>query len=143
MGIPSGRSHGGLQAAINSGAAKVIVDKMPSPWIVDKIQLASNQELFFEPGVVVQAKKGAFRGKSDALFNAWNLTNVKLTGYGATLQMHRADYDSADYTHAEWRHVLNFHGCSDVTVLGLTWPKAAATASTSAPAAAARQTATS
>lgn len=109
-----------LQAAINSGAAKVIVDKMPSPWIVDKIQLASNQELFFEPGVVVQAKKGAFRGKSDALFSAWNLTNIKLTGYGATLRMHQADYDSADYTHAEWRHVLNFHGCSDVTVLGLT-----------------------
>jgi len=109
-----------LQAAINSGAEKVIVDKMPSPWIVDKIQLAGNQELFFEPGVVVQAKKGAFHGKADALFSAWNLTNLKLTGYGATLQMQRAAYDSADYTHAEWRHVLNFHGCSNVTVLGLT-----------------------
>lgn len=109
-----------LQAAIHSGAEKVVVDKMPSPWIVDKIELASNQELFFEPGVVVEAKKGAFHGKADALFSAWNQTNLKLTGYGATLRMQRADYDSSDYTHAEWRHVLNFHGCTNVTVLGLT-----------------------
>ncbi len=111
---------GVLQAAIDSGAEKVVVEKMAGPWIVDKINLADNQELFFESGVVIQAKKGAFRGKSDALFNAWNKTNIKLTGYGATLQMHRADYDGPDYEKAEWRHVLNFHGCTDVTVLGLT-----------------------
>jgi hypothetical protein len=109
-----------LQAAINSGAEKVIVGKMPGPWIVDKIELAGNQELFFEPGVVVLAKKGAFRGTGDALFTAWGKANIKLTGPGATLQMRRADYDGPDYKKAEWRHVLNFHGCSDVTVEGLT-----------------------
>ncbi len=109
-----------LQAAINSGAEKVIVEKMPGPWIVDQIHLADNQELFFEPCVVVEAKRGAFRGKTDSLFTAWNKTNVKLTGYGATLRMHRADYDGPDYVKAEWRHVLSFRGCTDVTVLGLT-----------------------
>ncbi len=109
-----------LQAAIDSGAEKVIVEKMSGPWIVDKINLADNQELFFEPGVVVEAKKGAFRGKADALLSAWNKSNIKLVGPGATLRMHRADYDSADYEKAEWRHVLNFHGCTNVTVLGLT-----------------------
>jgi hypothetical protein len=46
-----------LQAAIDSGAQKVIVQKMPGPWIVDQIHLADNQELVFEPGVVVQAKR--------------------------------------------------------------------------------------
>jgi len=111
---------GALQGAINSGAKKVIVEKMSGPWIVDKIQLAGNQELFFEPGVVVVAKKGAFRGKTDALFSAWNKTNVKLTGHGATLRMHRDDYDGPEYTKAEWSHVLNFHGSSNVTVSGLT-----------------------
>jgi nicotinamidase-related amidase len=84
-GYRTQESTDALQAAINSGAQKVIVQKMPGPWIVDQIQLADNQELFFEPGVVVQAKKGAFRGKSDSLFTAWNKTNVKLTGYDATL----------------------------------------------------------
>ena len=57
-----------LQAAINSGAEKVIVEKMPSPWIVDQIELAANQELVFEKGVVVLAKKGAFHGHNDSLF---------------------------------------------------------------------------
>ena len=57
-----------LQAAIDSGAEKVIVDNVGWPWIVDKMTLASNQELFFEKGVVVLAKKGAFKGTADALF---------------------------------------------------------------------------
>lgn len=109
-----------LQAAIDSGAEKVIVEKMPGPWIVNKIQLADNQELFFEPGVVVQAKKGAFRGKADALFSANEKTNLKLIGPDATLQMHRDDYDSPDYERAEWRHILNLNGCENVTIQGLT-----------------------
>ena len=72
-----------LQAAINSGAEKVIIEKMPSPWIVDRIKLAGNQELTFEQGVVVLAKKGAFHGPSDSLFSAANTSNIKLTGAGA------------------------------------------------------------
>lgn len=111
---------GALQAAVDSGAEKVVVEKMPGPWIVDQIRLADNQEVFFEPGVVVEAKRGAFRGRADALFSASNKTDVKLTGYGATLRMHRADYDGPDYEKAEWRHVLNIRGCTNVTVLGLT-----------------------
>lgn len=109
-----------LQAAINSGAQKVVVQKMDSPWIVDKIELASNQEIEFEAGVVVLAKEGAFHGKADALLSAWNKSSITLTGHGATLQMRRADYDGKDYSKAEWRHVLNLHGCSKVTVSGLT-----------------------
>jgi hypothetical protein len=109
-----------LQAAINSGAAKVIVEKMDGPWIVDKIQLADDQELVFQEGVVVEAKKGAFHGKNDSLMTAQDKKNVKLTGPGATLRMHRADYDSSAYTKAEWRHVLQLRGCTNVTVTGLT-----------------------
>ena len=113
-------STAALQAAIDSGAEKVVVEKMLGPWIVDKIQLAGNQEVFFEPGVIVLAKKDAFRGKADALFTAQAKENVKLTGHGATLRMHRDDYDSPAYTKAEWRHVLNLRGCTNVTVEGLT-----------------------
>ena len=109
-----------LQAAINSGAKKVIIEKMAGPWIVNQMQLANNQELFFEPGVVVQAKKGEFHRKSAALFNAWEKTNVKLIGPDATFRMHRDDYDSPDYEKAEWRHILNLHGCENVTIQGLT-----------------------
>ncbi len=45
-----------LQAAIRSGAKRVVVPRMPGPWIVDKIELESDQEIFFEPGVEVVAK---------------------------------------------------------------------------------------
>ena len=109
-----------LQAAIDSGAQKVVVEKMPSPWIVERLRLAGDQELFFEPGAEVLAKRGAFHGPSDSLFSAAGKENIKLIGPGATLRMRRADYDSPDYTHAEWRHVLKFHGCTGITIEGLT-----------------------
>jgi len=51
-----------LQAAINSGARKLIVEDMGAPWITDKLTLASDLEIVFEKGVIVQAKRGAFRG---------------------------------------------------------------------------------
>ncbi len=93
---------------------------MPGPWIVDKIELESDQEIFFEPGVEVVAKRGAFRGRSDCLFTAWNKRNLRLIGPGATLRMHRDEYAKPPYEKAEWRHVLSLRGCSNVLVEGLT-----------------------
>ena len=110
-----------LQAAINSGARKLIVEDMGAPWIADKLTLASNQEIVFEKGVVVQAKRGAFRGGSDCLFSAASKTNITLISPGATLRMWKQDYDDkAQYQRAEWRHVLSFTSCSGVRVEGLT-----------------------
>ena len=96
---------------------------MPSPWIVDRIKLAGNQELAFEKGVVVLAKKGAFHGRGDSLFSAANKSNIKLIGYGAphvVLQMRRDDYASREYSKAEWRTMLELTSCTNVTVSGLT-----------------------
>jgi hypothetical protein len=110
-----------LQAAINSGARKLIVENLGAPWVVNKLYLADNQELVFEPGVVVQAKRGAFHGTGDCLFTATLKTNVTLTGRGAILKMWKSDYDDkTQYEHAEWRHVLAFKSCSRVRVTGLT-----------------------
>ena len=120
-GFDPAESTAALQAAINSTAKKVVVEKMPSPWILDKLRLADDQELFFEPGVEVLAKKGGFHGTSDSLFSAAGKKNIRLIGPGAVLRMRRADYDNkADYKHAEWRHVINLHGCTGVTIEGLT-----------------------
>ena len=76
-----------LQAAIHSGARTLIVEDMGAPWITDKLTLASNLKIVFEPGVVVRAKRGAFRGGGDCLFSAASKTNITLIGYGATLRM--------------------------------------------------------
>jgi hypothetical protein len=119
-GFQPEESTAALQAAIDSGVKQVVVEKMPTPWIVDQLRLASDQELRFEAGVEVLAKQGAFRGSADSLFSAASKQNIKLIGPGATLRMRRADYDGRDYKHAEWRHVLKFHGCTGITVEGLT-----------------------
>ncbi len=50
-----------LQSAIESGAKKVIVPNMGKDWIVRSIHLVSNQEIEFEEGVVITAKRGDFK----------------------------------------------------------------------------------
>jgi polygalacturonase len=108
-----------LQAAINSGARTVTVPYMGHDWIVRPITLRSNQEIIFEPGVVVQAKKGEFKGRNDSLFFAAGASDITLRGYGATLRMRKKDYMTSEYTKAEWRMVLRLLSCKRVTVLGL------------------------
>lgn len=112
-------STAALQAAIDSGAKKVIVEKMDGPWIVTPIQLASDQEIDFAEGVVVQAKKGEFKAPTASLFTASLKKNIQLTGAGAILEMRRADYDAAPYQKAEWRNGISVRSCSNVTVSGL------------------------
>jgi len=79
FGFDPTNSTAALQAAINSGASKVIVENMGAPWIVNKIQLTSDQEIVFQKGAVVQALRGAFKGRNDSLFTATLKTNITLT----------------------------------------------------------------
>lgn len=108
-----------LQAAVASGAKKVVVENTGRPWVVTPIRLGSDQEIVFEKGVVVQAKPGAFRGKNECLFSADAARNLTLTGYGATLRMRKEDYQR-DYEKSEWRHALSLRSCSNVLIRGLT-----------------------
>jgi len=112
-------STAALQAAIHSGAKKVIVEKIDGPWIVTPIQLASDQEIVFEKGVIVQAKKGEFKAATASLFTASLKENIRLTGSGAILQMRRADYHAAPYQNAEWRNGISVRSCSNVSISGL------------------------
>jgi hypothetical protein len=110
-----------LQAAIDSGAPKVVVENMGRPWIVSRtINLRSNQEIVFEKGVIVEAKKGAFLGKGDCLFLAALQRNITIIGYGAVLRMRKLDYTQPPYEKAEWRHALSIRSCENVRVFGLT-----------------------
>ncbi len=110
-----------LQAAIDSGAARVVVEDMGRPWIVRPIQLAGDQEVVFEEGVEILAKRGEFKGTNDCLFTARDVENVTLRGYGATFRMWQEDYDNRElYRKAEWRHCLQLRGARNVNVYGLT-----------------------
>ena len=125
-GFDAADSTAYLQAAINSGATKLIVDKMPSPWIVKPVRAASNQHIVFEKGVVVLAKRGEFIGRTDRLLAVDGVENVRITGYGAALRMWRDDYASGkdgrgrDYMRGEWRHAMTINGSRNVLVEGLT-----------------------
>jgi parallel beta-helix repeat protein len=118
-GFDAADSTEAIQGAISSGAKKVVIPYVGKEWVVRPIKLAGNQEVVFEPGVVVIAKKGEFKGKRDCLFSASGLSNITLRGYGATLRMRKSDYASFKYTKAEWRHTVAFLVCSNVNVLGL------------------------
>ena len=125
-GFDAADSTACLQAAINSGAAKLIVEKMPSPWVVTPLKAASNQHIVFEDGAVLLAKRGEFVGRSDRLFAVDGVENVRITGYGATLRMWRDDYargkdgKGRDYRRGEWRHTLSVSGSRNVFIEGLT-----------------------
>ena len=120
-GFDPQESTAALQAAIHSRVPRLIVDNMGAPWITDRLTGVSDQEIFFEPGTEVLAKKGAFTGKADALLTLAGVTNVTLRGPGATLRMRRADYDAPPYVRAEWRHTLSIKSSANIQIIGLTF----------------------
>ncbi len=108
-----------LQAALDSGARVVVIPFMGAPWIIRPVRLPSNQEVRLEPGVVVLAKAGEFRGPGDSLFTATGQSNLVMRGYGATLRMRKRDYQRPPYTKAEWRMGIALRGCRGVLLEGL------------------------
>jgi hypothetical protein len=109
-----------LQDAINSGQ-NVYVPDMGSPWNVTPITLThSNQEIQFQSGAVVAAKKGAFHGTNDCLFTATNQTGIQLIGYGATLEMNKSDYEGSGYTPSQDRMGIKLYSDSNFKIMGLT-----------------------
>ncbi|MBM4074172.1 MAG: hypothetical protein FJ267_00835, partial [Planctomycetes bacterium] len=123
-----------LQSAIDSGAKKVYVPNMGKDWIVRPITLASNQELVFEEGVTVAAKRGEFRAAGDSVFRANKASNLIIRGYGATIRMQKEDYMIGrvlkeqfnwnrwfgQYERGEWRCAFHLSGCQNLSISGLT-----------------------
>jgi polygalacturonase len=122
-----------LQAAINSGAKRVIVPNMGKDWIVRPLRLAGEQELVLERGVVITARHGQYRGTGDCVLTAEGISNLTISGYGATVRMQKEDYIVGkvledmgshgwfdQYKKGEWRHPLQILGCTNVKVLGVT-----------------------
>jgi hypothetical protein len=108
-----------LQAAIDTGQ-NVYVPDMGTPWYVTPITLHSNQTIQFQSGTIVAAKAGAFLNNDDSLFNASSVSNVKMIGYGATLQMNKSDYTQPPYQAGEWRMGISLGTVSNFDIEGLT-----------------------
>lgn len=118
-----------IQAAIDTGDSKIILDNHGAPWQTGPIFLTKpNQEIHFANGAQVMAIAGGYQGTRDAMFTV-QANNVTLNGYAngtdttagtATLEMRKADYQKPPYTKAEWRHTVYIGGFSNITVKGLT-----------------------
>lgn len=111
-----------LQAAFDSGAKKVVVDRQASEWLVDTVYPRSDTEVVFADGVVVRAKPGSMKKPTDSLVRFQRVTNVVFRGEGsATLLMNRADYlDPAKYRHGEHRHLLSVKRSVNLVIRDLT-----------------------
>ncbi len=112
-----------LQDAINSGVKRLIVDNTGRDWILDRIVLASNQEIILEKNVRLVARKGGFqkvRGDS-SFINFGGGHHIILRGEpGAVIIMHKKDYQNRTlYKPSEWRHMLDIRGGSHITIRDL------------------------
>ena len=111
-----------LQAAIDSGAKMVVVDNVGKPWIVKPITMRSDLELVFDDDVLVLAKADEYHGIRDCMFQAIDAKNITVRGgKNSELRMRKKDYqDGSRYSVSEWRHVIAFFSCQNVTVRDLT-----------------------
>lgn len=114
-----------LQKAINSGASKVIVRNMGSPWYVNKtleVNYRSHFTLQLENGVQIQDKDGAFWDNeyTEKLIRFMGGDHLLLDGYGAELKMRKSQYLASPYLPSEFRVGLFLCGVEDMTVQGVT-----------------------
>ena len=89
-----------VQAALDSGARRVIFDRVSGPWVVTPVEARSDTEIIFEEGVELRAKEGAFLGRHDCLMSFIGVTNVTLVGLGekgGALRMRKLDYRRSPY----------------------------------------------
>ena len=113
-----------LQAAFDSGAGKVVIDRQAGDWITRPLFITnSNIEVVVADGVTLKAKRGEFYGKNDCLIRiTGKVRNVVLRGEGsATLAMNKADYldPKNNYAFSEWRHAVSILSAQNVTVRDL------------------------
>ncbi len=112
-----------LQNAINSGVKTLTVDNTGKDWVLDRIKLASDQEIVLAKGVRLVARKGGFktvRGSS-SFISFGSGRNIILRGEAdAVIMMHKKDYQNKKlYEHSEWRHILDIRGGENITIRDL------------------------
>jgi len=113
-----------LQRLLDSGVAKVVIDRQSGDWITSPLKIKnSNVEVVFEDGVNLVAKRGEFKGRNDCLLQVCSgVSNVVVRGEGtAKLVMQKKDYQNSalGYERSEWRHTLAIHKASNVSVSNL------------------------
>lgn len=110
-----------LQAAIDSRVPRLIIDSMPNSWYTTPLKCVSNQEIIFEKGARLSAKRNAFQNKTDTLLTLSSVTNVTIRGQAAEIRMFRDDYAKPPYDFGliGYRNAITIKSCSKITLDGL------------------------
>ncbi len=108
-----------LQSAIDSGARKLVVERMDSDWVVGPVRVASDIEIIFRDGVVVRSKKGAF-GRNDRLFDILSRENVVMRGEGEVVLKMDEESTYPHYHRPGQRHIIRIFGSRNVLIQNLT-----------------------
>ena len=110
-----------VQAALDSKARKVVIDRMPQgAWIVRPLFLRkSGKEIVFEDGAELVAKRGEYRSGSDSLLTLKRVKDIVIRGKG-TIRMWHDDYLKPPYPLAEWRHGISATSVENLTLDGIT-----------------------
>lgn len=114
-----------LQKALDSDAARIVIDKQASPWITGPLFCRRGDlEIVIEKGVEVRALKGAFKGRYESLLTIDSQRNITIEGNGAVMSMNKADYQNRKlYRPAEWRHLVNLLSAESITIRDVTLAK--------------------
>jgi len=116
LGFDASDATDALQAALDGEAATVIIDDIGTDWITRPLFLRrSNVRLHIEPGVVVRALPGGYPHPRDSLLTVRDCSGVRISGYGATFAMNKAEYATP-----QWRMALKLWGVTDAVIEGLT-----------------------
>jgi hypothetical protein len=105
-----------LRNALQANADTLVIDNQSTPWITGPQQIfnKTNYTIIIQPDVIIRARTGY--GEFDQVLSfGFNNTNIKIIGYGATLQMLKSEY-----TTGEFRHCLQISGVNGFEVYGLT-----------------------
>lgn len=110
-----------IQSLLDSSGNVITIPAKETAWVVRPLTLMNkeNKSIIFEPGCILIAKKGEFKGKLDQLLSIRNCKNINIKGYGAVLKMHKRDYWKSEYEKSQWRHGLSVYNTSNLTVEGL------------------------
>ena len=83
-----------IQAALDSKARKIVLDKRESAWITRPLVGRSNLTLVIPEGVELCAKRGEYRNTHDMMLMFTAATNLTFTG-GGTMKMWFEDYTNS------------------------------------------------
>ncbi len=114
-----------LQKALDSDAARIVIDKQASPWITGPLFCRRGDlEIVIGKGVEIRALKGAFKGLYESMLTIDSQRNIMIDGNGAVMSMNKADYQNRKlYRPAEWRHLINLLSAENIMIRNVTLAK--------------------